>query len=190
MYCRVPRVGSTDYKQTSAAGHTRRTPKPITKLTISDLRLTTSKCSSIWIANVSSPPLCREKSVEAWRSIGLHWSYCIVGSDYTYVPTSRYRCPKPAGERDIIDAAPVSLGGRNPEEQRRDSPGGRNPRDERRPSPAGERVNIDSAPASLGGRNPEERQRASPGGRNPGDNKEKRKQRKNMKHESNPRPHW
>ena len=47
MYCRVPHVGNTDNIQTAAAGQTGRTPKTITKLTISDLSLTTFKCSSI-----------------------------------------------------------------------------------------------------------------------------------------------
>ena len=52
-YCRVPRVGNTDNTQTAAAGQTGRTPKTITKLTISDLRLTTYKCSSIEVLRKS-----------------------------------------------------------------------------------------------------------------------------------------
>ena len=69
------------------------------------------------MTNVRSPPPCREKSVEAWRSIGLHWPYCIVGNEKTYGPTSRYRRPTPAGERGVCDAASASLGRRNPKEQ-------------------------------------------------------------------------
>ena len=98
----------------------------------------------------------------------------------TFGPTLRYRCPTPAGERGIIDAAPASLGGRNTEERRRASPGGRNPGEQKnsltrwrvrqhrrlpsfpwgtkpRGTPnAGEHGIIDAAPVSLGGRNPEE----------------------------------
>ena len=64
-YCRVSRVGNTEDIQTATAGETRQTPKTITNLTISDLRLTTSKYSSIYITNVRPPPPCREKSVDA-----------------------------------------------------------------------------------------------------------------------------
>ena len=62
-----------------------------------------------------------------------------------YGPTSLQNIrPKSAGERGIIDAAPASLGRRNPG-------------DEIRPSPAGNCGIIDAVPASLGGRNPKEK---------------------------------
>ena len=78
-YCRVPRVGNTDDIQTAAARQTGRTPTTITKLTISDLRFTTTWCYSIYITTIRSSPPCQEKSVEALRSIGIHRSYQIVG---------------------------------------------------------------------------------------------------------------
>ena len=53
---------------------------------------------------------------EECRGLAQHWPhrpYCIVGGDQTYSPTSCYRRLTPAGERGI-NAAPASLGGRNP----------------------------------------------------------------------------
>ena len=63
IYCWVPRVDNTDNIQTEASGQTGQTPKTITKLTISDLHITTSKCSSIiLISRRGSPNLGKVKT--------------------------------------------------------------------------------------------------------------------------------
>ena len=72
---RVLRVGNTDDRQTAAARqHWTGVHSP---------RFTTIKCYSIYITNVRSPPLFREKSEEASAHIGLNCSYHIVGGDWS-----------------------------------------------------------------------------------------------------------
>ena len=74
--------------------------------------------SSIYITNVRYHPLCREKSVEA--SVHPQPSLVIPNRRRRLAygsTTLLHRHTTPAGARDIIDAAPASLGGQNPGEQ-------------------------------------------------------------------------
>ena len=117
---RVPRVENTDDKETAADGHNcTGALKHIISSLLGDLFYTTTWCYLTYITNVRSPPPCREKSVQASEQ---HWPPSVEQyrwRQFMQGPTSFiHRRTTPAGARGIIDAAPTSLGGRNPGENK------------------------------------------------------------------------